>query len=173
MLPLLLLFESPALSGIVPALDVVNDIRSGLSPGPVLPPVYPFPFEAAKESLGRGVVGATAHRTHATGHLMGGQKLLVLVRGKLAAPIGMENDRGAGGPLPDGHEDRLDDQLAVLPCTHRPAHHEPRIQIEDDTQVQPAFGSPHIGDIGHPFGVGSGGREVSLQMVAGSSRRCP
>lgn len=169
----MLLIESPPLPGIVPALDVVNDIRSCLGPRPVLPSVYPFPCKAAKETLGRSVVGATAHRTHATGHLMGGQKLLVPVRGKLAAPIGMENDRGAGGPLPDGHEDRLDDQLAVLPRTHGPAHHEPRIQIEDDTQVQPVFGSPHIRDIGHPFGVGGGGREVSLQMVAGSSKRCP
>ena len=87
MLSLLLLFESPALSGIMPALDVVEDIRSRFGSRPVLPPVHPFPFEAATETLGRGIVGTTAHRTHAADHLIGSQKLLVLFRGKLAAPI--------------------------------------------------------------------------------------
>lgn len=131
----MLLIESPPLPGIVPALDIVKDIRSRLGSRLVLPPIDPLPFEPAKETFGRGVVGATAHRTHATGHLMGGQKLMVLVGGKLAAPIGMENDRGAGGPLPDGHEDRLEDQLAVLPRTHGPAHDHPRIQIQHDTEI--------------------------------------
>ena len=118
MLPLLLVIESPPLLGIVPALDVVKDICSRLGSRLVLLPIDPLPFEPAKETLGRGIVGATAHCTHATSHLMGGQKLRVLVGGKLSALFGMENDRGSSRPLPDGHEDRLDDQLPILPRTH-------------------------------------------------------
>ena len=125
MLPLLLLIESPPLPGIVPALDVIKDIRSRLGSRLVLPPIDPLPFEDAEETFRRGVVRTTAHRAHATGHLVGRQELLVFRRGKLTLPIGMENDRGAGGPLPDSHEDGLDDQLAILPRTHGPAHHEP------------------------------------------------
>ena len=85
----------------------------------------------------------------------------------------MPNTPGAIGARPDRHEDGLDDQLAIWPRTHGPAHHEPGIQIEDDTQVQPVLGGPYIGGIDDPFGIGSGGSEVSLQMVAGASRRCP
>ncbi len=173
MLPLLLLIESPPLPGIVPALDVIKDIRSRLGSRLVLPPIDPLPFEHAEETFRCSVIRTTAYHAHTTGHLVGRQELLVFRRGKLTPPIGMENDRGTGGPLPDRHEDSLDDQLAILPCTHGPAHHEPGIQIEDDTQVQLVFGGPHIGNIGDPFDMGRGGGEVSRQMVAGSSRRCP
>jgi hypothetical protein len=47
--PLLLQFESPPLSGIVTALDIVKDIRSGLGSGPVLLPVHSFPLKHAKK----------------------------------------------------------------------------------------------------------------------------
>lgn len=154
-------------------LDVIHDIRSCLGSRLVLSPIHPLPFEDAEETFRRGIVCTTPHRAHATDHLMGGQKLLVFLRGKLAALIRMQNDRHTGGPLPNGHQDRLDDDLTVLPRTHRPAHHQARIQIQHDTQIQPVFGGPHIRDIGHPFGVGGCGREVSLQMIARASRRGP
>ena len=173
MIPLLLQFEPPALSGIVPAFDVLKDIRPRLGSRPIVSPVDPFPLEHAKEALGGRIVGATAHHTHTTSHLMRRQEPLVFIRRELTAAIEMQNDRGASGPLPDGHKDRLDDELTVLPRTHGPAHDHARIQIQHNAEVQLMLGGANVGDVGHPFGVGSCGRKVSLQMVVGSSGRCP
>lgn len=120
----MLQFESPPLAGIVTALDIVKDIRSGLRARTVVLPVYPFPFEHAEEALGGGIVGTAAHCTHAARDVMRFQEPLIFLGGKLTASIRVQNDRGPGGPLPERHQHRLDDQLAVLARTHRPAHHE-------------------------------------------------
>ena len=160
--------QSPPLTRIVTALDVVKDIRSGLRSCAVVLPVHPFPVEHAEEALGGGIVGAAADCTHATSHLMGLQEPSVFFRGKLAAAIRVENDRRSAGPLPQGHQHRLDHQLAVLTRTHRPAHDQARIQIQHDAQVQPVFGSPNVGDVGDPFGIGRRGAEVPVEMILGS-----
>lgn len=76
----MLLLESSPLPRIMPALDVVKDIRSRLGSCLVLPPIDSFPFEDAEETFRRGVVRTTTHRAHATGHLVGCQKLLVFRR---------------------------------------------------------------------------------------------
>jgi hypothetical protein len=57
--------HSPPLPWIVPAFDIVKDIRSGLSPHPVLPPIPPLTFEHPKETFGRHIVRATANGAHA------------------------------------------------------------------------------------------------------------
>ena len=124
------------------ALDVLKDIRPGLGTGLVVMSVHLVAFEYSEKALSCGVVGAAPHRTHTTDHLMGLQKPSVFLRGKLTTPIGVQNDWGPGWPLPERHQHRLDDQLAVLTRTHRPAHHEPGIQIQYDAQGQPVFGGP-------------------------------
>jgi hypothetical protein len=60
---LLLHVQSPPLSRIVTPFDGVNDIGPGLGASAVVLSVYSFPFEHAKEALGRGIVGAAPHRT--------------------------------------------------------------------------------------------------------------
>ena len=107
----MLLIESPPLPGIVPALDVVKDIRSRLGSRLILSPIDPLPFEPAKETLGRGVVGATAHRTHTTGHAVVGQKPLSGLTGVLAAPIGVMQHGLGLLPPPDGHYERIRHKL--------------------------------------------------------------
>ena len=92
---MLLHLQSPPLSGIVTALDIVKDIRSRLGSRPVVLAVHPFSFEHPEEALGRGIVGAAAHGTHAADHLVRGEKPLVFFGGKLTPPIRVQNDRGA------------------------------------------------------------------------------
>ena len=142
--------------------SVVKDISPGFGSGLVVSPIHAFPFEHAEEALRSGIVGITSHCAHAAGQLMRLQESLVFFRRKLAAPIRVQNDWGAGRPLPQCHQHRLEDQLAVLTRTHRPAHHETRIQIQHDAHVQSVFGGPNVGNVGHPFGVGSGGTEVPV-----------
>jgi hypothetical protein len=61
------------------ALDMVKDIRSHLGSRPVLTSVHPFPFEHAEEALGRRIVGAAPHRTHATDNALRHEELLVFL----------------------------------------------------------------------------------------------
>ena len=91
LLPLLLPFQSPPLPGIMPAFDIVKDIRSGFGSRPVVSPIHAFTFEHPKEAFGHGIIGATAHRAHAADDLMGFQESLVFLRGTLTAPIRVQN----------------------------------------------------------------------------------
>lgn len=153
----------------MPAFDVVEDIRSRFGSRPILPSIHPLAFEHAEETLGRRIIGTTAHRTHAAGNVVRRQELLIFVGRKLTPAIGMENDGRPGRSLPH----RLHDEVPVLSWTHRPTHDHPRIQIQHDTEIEPVFGGADVRDVGDPFGSGRRGREVPLQMIAGSRRRCP
>lgn len=75
--PLLLQFEPPALPGIVTAFEIVKGIRPLLGSRPIVSQVDSFPLEHAEEALGGGVISATTHRAHTTGHLMRRQELVV------------------------------------------------------------------------------------------------
>jgi hypothetical protein len=79
---LLLLFQSPPLSRIEMPLDVVKDISPGLDSGSVVLSIHPLPFEYAKKTLRRRVIGAAAHRTHAAGDVVHRQEPLVFLRMK-------------------------------------------------------------------------------------------
>jgi hypothetical protein len=52
------------------ALDVIKDVDSGLGASAVMPAVYTFPFQQAEEAFCGGVVGTTAHGTHAANQVM-------------------------------------------------------------------------------------------------------
>ncbi len=79
--------------GLCQRLDVLEEIRSRLGPGSVLPAVHPLAFKHPKENFGRRIVGKAAYRTHAARDVMPGQEVQVLGRRTLTAAIGMENDR--------------------------------------------------------------------------------
>jgi len=59
---------APPLAGIVPAFDVVKDIRSGFRSGLVLPTVDALAFEHPKETFRRGVIGTTLPPHDFLGH---------------------------------------------------------------------------------------------------------
>lgn len=67
----------------------------------------------------------------------------------------MQNDRRPVGSLPHRHQHDLDDEVTILARTPRPADHEPGIQIQRHTQIQPVLGGATVGDVRHPFGVGA------------------
>lgn len=115
--PLLLPFESSALPWGMPARDVGEAIRSGFDSGLVLAVGHLFPFEDPKETVGGRVVGTTDDGTHAAGYMVHREEPLIFLGGKLAAAIGMQDERRPAGLLPH----RLEHEVAILPRTHRPA----------------------------------------------------
>jgi hypothetical protein len=69
----------------------------------------------------------------------------------------------------DGHLEGPGDELGVLVGRHRPPHHLPRADVEDDRQEQESGPGGDVGDVGHPPTVGSRGAEVPLQEVRSRS----
>ena len=84
-------FKLAPTARVVESLDIVKDIRSGISPGPVFPPVDALAFQQSKEALHGGIVRTATHTTHAAYQVMPLQEALVLATGKLTAPIGMQD----------------------------------------------------------------------------------
>jgi hypothetical protein len=95
--------QSLPLPRIMPALDVVKNIRSRLGSGPVLPRFTRSRLREATETFRCCVVGTTAHSAHAAADVVRRQGVLVPLRCNLAAAIGVQDDRSAARPLPHGH----------------------------------------------------------------------
>src|SRR3569623_1559204 len=111
-------------------LDVIEDIRAGLGTSQVLTPVHTLALEHAEEAFCGCIVGAAADCTHAANEMVAIEKTLILVTGELTAAVGMQDHRCARLALPQGHEHGLQDKLALLAMTHRPAHDDARVQIK-------------------------------------------
>jgi hypothetical protein len=54
-----------------------------------------------------------------------------------------------------GHVQGPDRQIAFHPVADSPANSAPRMQIKDDSQVEPTFLGPDIADVAWPFPVGT------------------
>lgn len=89
----------------------------------------------------------------------------IIVRTVLAAAIRVMH--AAFGRLPecDGHLQCPDRQIASHAITHGPADDTTRVQVQDHSQMQPAFVGPHIADVTRPVPVWSIRCEVSIQQV--------
>src|SRR5713226_827607 len=63
------------------------------------------------------------------------------------------------------HLKRLDHQVAVDDCAHRPTHNHPRVQVQHDCQVQPAFVRAQICDVPNPPTIRRARKEVSAKEI--------
>ena len=80
-------FQLSSFSRIIEALDIVKDIGPSFRSGSILASVHTLSFEQAEEALSRRIVCTTAGGTHAADEAMPLQETLVLVAGKLTAPV--------------------------------------------------------------------------------------
>lgn len=106
---------------IVEGLDEVENIGPSIRSRPVSPSVDALSLEHAEAALDQRVISAAADTAHAAGHVVALQETLVLVAGELAAAIRVQHQRRSILALPKGHQDSLQNQLAILDGTHRPA----------------------------------------------------
>lgn len=126
-------------------------------------------FERTKEALHHRVVIAVAFGTHAHLNLELGQHGLIGQAGVLAAPVGMVQQFLIRLASTKCHPKGRFHQTFLSMRGHCPAHDESGIDIEHHRQVQPAFSSPHGGNIGEPFPIRSRSRKIALQQI-GSHR---
>ena len=68
---------------------------------------------------------------------------------------------------PDRHHQCVGDELRGHAVAHRPSDHTPGEQVDDDSDVEPSFGGPDVGEVGDPPLVRRLGRELAVEDVVG------
>ncbi len=132
-----------------------------------------FPFQHPEEALAGRVVGAAADAAHRTGQVVALQEALVLVAGKLAPAVTVQDHRLPRLSLPKRHQHGLKHQLTILATAHRPADNNAGVQVDDDTQVKSqAADDTDVGNAGDPLGGRLLGDEVTGQVILDIRRTC-
>ena len=94
------------------------------------------------------------------------EEALILIAGKLAPAVTVQDDRLSRLTLPQRHQHGLQHQLPVLAATHRPTNDDPGVEIDNHTQVQPQTADDtNVGNVSYPLGVRLIGGKVSLQVI--------
>lgn len=68
------------------------------------------------------------------------------------------------------HVQRPDCQVFLHPVTGRPAYILAAMQIEDDRELEPSFGSPDIGDATRRLLVGLSGNKTAVNPVGDNAQ---
>ena len=93
---------------------------------------------------------AVAAPAHAGFEVVLAEEGLPLPAGELGALVGMHRDPVVGLSSPDGHQQGLQGEVRRHAGLGGPADDTTREQIDDDTQIQPAFVGLDVGDVGDP-----------------------
>ena len=96
-------------------------------------------FWAAEEALDDGVVVAVAGSAHARTKSLAAQDASVVVAGVGATTVGVMNQASPRSPSAHGVVERLQSQATVVGRADAPADNAARKQVEDNSQVEPAF----------------------------------
>ncbi len=102
-------------------------------------------------TLDGGIVITVALAAHRDLEAMAAQDLLVVMRAVLRAAIRVMDAAGRRLAQVDSHLQSADRQVAFHAVADRPADHAPGMQVEDGSQVEPAFPGPDIADVTGPF----------------------
>jgi len=154
-------------SAVVVVVDVVTDGGHRLtasSPDDMIQ----IGFERVEKAFDDGVVVAIATATHTAADPVHRELPLIGGAGVLPAAIGMVLSRGTAPhrerAAPRGqHERRL--EMGI----DRPADDAPRVEIEQDREIQPALARGQGGDVAGPDGIRARDREALGQDIG--SRR--
>ena len=137
---------------IVPAFDVLEDGCASLGTCGELRSCA-LGFESREKAFHGGIIEAITDAAHTDQAMMSGQVLLIGLAGVLAASIRVVQKASRWTALHDGHAPSLLYQRGFHVLIHCPSHHSTRKQIQNRSQIQPAFGGVDVGDIAHPFSI--------------------
>ena len=153
-----------ATTGIVPALDVVEDGEAGVSVTAERRAVNQLALERGEDALGHGVVVAVTDIAHGhadpeglAAHPEGQRRVLRPVIAVMDDRHRLATDRG--------HVEGRQDQFLAPVVGHRPADHSSAPDIDDHRQVEKARPRWDVGHVRHPQLVGPTGREVPPDQV--------
>src|ERR1043166_2136219 len=146
---------------IVETFDVLEDLMASFAAGSEAVPIYQFQFESAPEALHDRIVVTVGSATHRGDQTRPGQSVAIIGAGVLNTTIRVEEQLGRWSPMRHRHGQSLQDQARVDALAHGPADDSAAVEIEDGSEVKPAFLGFDVGDVGHPDLV----RRTSLGSV--------
>src|SRR6266536_2127832 len=135
---------------IVPSFDVLEDGGAGVSACVKLL-IGAFGLESAEKAFHRCIVKTVSGAAHADLAVMSRQALQIDFTGVLAALVRMMQQVSRRTALHDRHVPSLLHQGSFQVLVYRPTHHPPRKQVQNRSQIQPAFGGVNVGDVTHPL----------------------
>ena len=94
------------------------------------------------------------------------QEALEVLRGVLAALIGMVKQLVWLAAAPKRHHERVHHQLRRHLGLHRPADDAAGEEVQDHSQIEPAFSGVDVGEVGNPFLIRCRGFELAIEYVA-------
>lgn len=92
--------------------------------------------------------------------------------GVLATPVGMVHQTRCRLPAEPGHGQRIRRDVRRQAWLERPTHHLAVEQVEHDSQVEPAFIGPQVGNVGCSNLIWHRRREVAIKPVLRTGRPC-
>ena len=122
-------------------------------------------LERSEEALHDGVIVTVASTTHADLDAERSELRSVAFARVLAATIGVMQHLWRWLPPSKCGLQGVFDKLGSHVVGKRPAHDEPRMQVEDDSQIAPSCCSPDIGDVTGPNMIGRIDRKLARQSV--------
>jgi hypothetical protein len=153
---------------IVPAFDVRKNGRARLRLA-FEPRSCTFRFQGGEEALSNGIVIAISSTAHTDLASKFSQLLSIHLTGVLAAPIRVMEQALPGLAIEEGHFPCIFGQINTHLVSHSPAHYQSGMQVQNGSQVQPAFRRVDVGDITRPFLVWSGSLKFTVEQVGSSS----
>ena len=149
----------------VERLDVIEQGDGCVGARKVAGAMHPLILQAVEEALSWRIIPTVFLPAHRTDHAVLLQPRLKGVAGILASPVRMmHQSRPRLSPEP-GHGQRINHDVCRHPRLDRPAHDLSVEQVNDNSQIQPAFVRPDMGHVRCPYFVRRGRHEVSLQQV--------
>jgi hypothetical protein len=122
---------------VVPALDVVEQVRRRLGPVPVQAAVHPLALERTQEALHGCVVVPASGAVHARLDTVRGQQGLIATIGVLTALVRAVDLSRTWPAVVQSHLPGTQRKVGRHPLRHAPAHHPPSEQVENRRQVRP------------------------------------
>ena len=123
-----------------------------------------------EESLHNRIIVTIPFAAHGYLEAIFVQLFLVIVRAILASTVCMVDAVFGRLAKSHGHVQCPDGQIALHAVADSPADHTTRVQIQYDSEIQPALIGPDVGDITRPLLVGCRRREVSVQQIGGNGK---
>ena len=91
--------------------------------------------------------------------------MLIARDGILTAAIRVVQEPCPGCPVHERQGEGPLGQIHGQTVAHRPADHATRVEIEDDGEVEPALGAPHVGEVPGPDSIRSLDHELAIENV--------
>ena len=154
-----------AAARIIEAIDILEDRAFSLTT--CVPTVTPdqLRLDGFEERLDHRIIVTISLAAHRYLEAMLGQTLLIHVGTILRPAIRMVNAVLGRLPQSYSHVQRPDRQIPLHAVADSPADNAARVQIKDDSQIQPAFAGPNVAYVSGPFLIGDVSREVLIQQV--------